>query len=715
MTRFINFAFICIASVLLASNSWAVVNVSDAKEPLPFIKETFKDAEIGAKQPIGEEGPLVRTISKGDEVIGYAFETQDIVDIPAYSGAPINTLVMMKPDGQFIHSEVLEHHEPILLVGIPEEKLFSFVDQYDNLKVTDRVRVGAANTTEGVISVDAVAGATVTVMVVNEAIMRAAKKVGIALGLEGLSTDIIPPPSTIKEEVFEKADWVKLLGDGSIRKLILNRGQIDEAFIGTKAEEVDVASPEQKEDSFIELFYTPLNIPTIGRNLLGEEQYAWLQSELQEGDHAIAVFGNGRYSFKGNGFVRGGIFDRLQLQQHGKVISFHDTDYYRFQDFLVEGYPGFSETAIFIIRSQYDFDHGSPWQVELLVRRQVGALDSYFTSFYGDYLTKDEYITRPEMPEIVEEIDVPLWVSVWENKTFQITVLSISLVLLTAIIFMQDYLVRFPRFLNNLRHLFLIYTVGFIGWYTLGQLSVVNVFTFVHALMGDFRWELFLLDPVIFILWGYVAMSILLWGRGIFCGWLCPFGALQELINVVARKLKIKQYEPPFGLHERLWAVKYIILLGLFAVSLESIGEAERYAEVEPFKTAIMLKFQREWGYVFYAGILLLISIVNRKFYCRYLCPLGAALAIPSKASLFDWLKRRKECGQPCKICANECEIQAIHPDGKINLNECHYCLDCQMSYYNDSKCPPLVQKKRKKAKMAKNQIPVVEVNPSTT
>ncbi|MCW8886217.1 MAG: NosR/NirI family protein, partial [Motiliproteus sp.] len=457
------------------------------------------------------------------------------------------------------------------------------------------------------------------------------------------------------------------------------------------------------------------NIPTIGRNLLGEEQYAWLQSELQEGDHAIAVFGNGRYSFKGNGFVRGGIFDRLQLQQHGKVISFHDTDYYRFQDFLVEGYPGFSETAIFIIRSQYDFDHGSPWQVELLVRRQVGALDSYFTSFYGDYLTKDEYITRPEMPEIVEEIDVPLWVSVWENKTFQITVLSISLVLLTAIIFMQDYLVRFPRFLNNLRHLFLIYTVGFIGWYTLGQLSVVNVFTFVHALMGDFRWELFLLDPVIFILWGYVAMSILLWGRGIFCGWLCPFGALQELINVVARKLKIKQYEPPFGLHERLWAVKYIILLGLFAVSLESIGEAERYAEVEPFKTAIMLKFQREWGYVFYAGILLLISIVNRKFYCRYLCPLGAALAIPSKASLFDWLKRRKECGQPCKICANECEIQAIHPDGKINLNECHYCLDCQMSYYNDSKCPPLVQKKRKKAKMAKNQIPVVEVNPSTT
>jgi NosR/NirI family nitrous oxide reductase transcriptional regulator len=275
---------------------------------------------------------------------------------------------------------------------------------------------------------------------------------------------------------------------------------------------------------------------------------------------------------------------------------------------------------------------------------------------------------------------------------------------------MQDYLVRFPTLLNNLRHIFLIYTVGFIGWYTLGQLSIVNVFTFVHAVMADFHWELFLLDPVIFILWGYVAMTLLLWGRGIFCGWLCPFGALQELINVLARKFKIRQFEPSFAVHERLWAIKYIILLALFAVSLESLGEAEIYAEVEPFKTAIMLKFQREWGFVLYAVALLVMSVFTRKVYCRYLCPLGAALVIPAKFRIFDWLKRRKECGQPCRICANECEIQAIEPDGTINANECHHCLDCQVTYHNHNKCPPLVQKQRKQAKLAKNQIPVVEI-----
>ena len=477
MTGFFSRLSCLLFALLFSLQSWAVVNVSDAKDPLPIIESTFTGADIGPKVPVGEDNLPVRTITKGDEVIGYAFETNDILPIPAYSGAPINTLVMMEPNGDFIHSVVLEHHEPILLVGIPEQKLYDFVDQYDDMKATDRVRVGAANT-EGVISVDAVAGATVTVMVVNEAMMRSAKKVGIALGLPGLEKSAEVPPSTIKEDVFKTANWDTLVGDGSIRKLTLNRGQIDEAFIGTEAEEVDVASAEKKNDLFIEMYYAPLNIPTIGRNLIGDEQYAWLQSELNEGDHAIAVFGNGRYSFKGNGFVRGGIFDRTQVQQNEKVISFHDSDYFRFQDFIVDGYPGFQETAIFIIRSQYDFDHGSPWQIELLVRRQVGALDSVFTSFFGDYQTREEYITRPVIEVIEEEEPQPLWVSVWQNKTFQISVLSVSLVLLTAIIFFQDYLVRYPRLLNHARHLFLVYTVVFIGWYTLGQLSVVNVFTF---------------------------------------------------------------------------------------------------------------------------------------------------------------------------------------------------------------------------------------------
>jgi len=174
---------------------------------------------------------------------------------------------------------------------------------------------------------------------------------------------------------------------------------------------------------------------------------------------------------------------------------------------------------------------------------------------------------------------------------------------------------------------------------------------------------------------------------------------MQELINHVSRHFKIKQWEFPAAVHERLWALKYIILLVLFGISLESLSEAEMLSEIEPFKTTITLHFMREWSYVFYAIALLLISVVNRKFYCKYLCPLGAALAIPGKWHLFDWLLRRTECGQPCQVCANECEIRAIEKNGRININECHYCMDCQVTYFNNRKCPPLVKKRKRKEK----------------
>ncbi|WP_347709763.1 4Fe-4S binding protein [Halomonas llamarensis] len=281
--------------------------------------------------------------------------------------------------------------------------------------------------------------------------------------------------------------------------------------------------------------------------------------------------------------------------------------------------------------------------------------------------------------------------------------LGAGLLILTGIMLFQEVLARHPRVLNPLRQGFKIYTLVFIGWYSLAQLSVVNILTFTNSLISGFSWSSFLIDPMLFILWSFVAVSLLLWGRGVFCGWLCPFGALQDLVNQLARKLKVKQIEVPFGLHERLWAIKYIILLALFAVSLHSLSTAEHYAEVEPFKTAITLRFQRDWAFLLYALALIAISAFNHKFYCRYLCPLGAGLAIPSRLRLFDWLKRhRGSCGTPCQICANECEVAAIHPDGRINANECHYCLDCQVTYHDDQRCPPMIKRRKRYEKASR-------------
>jgi polyferredoxin len=252
------------------------------------------------------------------------------------------------------------------------------------------------------------------------------------------------------------------------------------------------------------------------------------------------------------------------------------------------------------------------------------------------------------------------------------------------------------------RWAFLLIVLAWLGWFAGAQLSVVNVLTFVHSLMTGFQWEFFLLDPLIFILWSYVAVALLFLGRGVFCGWLCPFGALQELLNEGARRLRLPQYRVPFALHERLWPIKYLAFLGLFAVSLNSMTAAFIGAEIEPFKTAISLRFQREWPFVVYAVGLLAAGLFIERFFCRYLCPLGAALAIPARLRMFEWLKRHPQCGRECQICFRSCPVQAIHPEGPINPNECIHCLTCQTLYTDDTICPPLVaQRKRRERRDA--------------
>jgi len=681
------FLFACVLLFLLglSNQASAAIDLAQARQAFPTASRV--DAPAG--------DPPASAVHADDKLLGYVFETVAIAPIPAYSGKPVNLLVGVDLEGRITAAKVLHHEEPIVLVGIPERKLQEFADAHIGAHVNDVVRIGARSD-EHVRGLDAISGATVTVMVVNQTIMRAARKVAAANGIIDAAAD--QPRATVRQDVFAPADWAKLTGDGSIRRLHLTRGQVDAAFVGTAAEGIDEASPGQADDTFIDLFYTYLNAPTIGRNLLGDSQYERLMAELQPGEHAIAAMAYGQYSFKGSGYVRGGIFDRFQLNQNGNVIAFRDLDHNRLSDVYVDGLPEFTEMDIFVIRGKAEFDPGSPWQAELLVRRQTGPLDSIFVSFTGDYQLPEAYLDRPVPVE-----PEPLWVQVWREKSFQIAVLLAGLITLTAILMFQEALVRRQRLLRWVRHGFLVYTLFFIGWYSLAQLSVVNIFTFIGSLIRGFSWDTFLIDPMMFILWSFVAASLLLWGRGVFCGWLCPFGALQELVNEIARKLKVKQLELPFAVHERLWAVKYLILLALFGISLHSLGQAERYAEIEPFKTAITLRFQREWGFAFYAAALVVISVFNRKFYCRYVCPLGAGLAIPARLRLFDWLKRhRGSCGTPCQICANECEVRAIHPDGHINANECHYCLDCQVSYFDEHKCPPMIKRRQKREKASR-------------
>lgn len=663
----------------------------------PMVRQYFPQATSFG--PI-QGTPPAANVYQGGKVVGYVFQSAMVAPVPAYSGRPINILIAIDTRGTIIGARVLEQHEPILLVGIPVQKLYDFVARYLGHRVTDRIVVGTSGET-GSIPIDAISSATVTSMAVNQTIMDAAVKVAASRNIVPASAlEGVGGAAHVRMNLYGSADWRQLLGNGAVRRLHLTRDEVAASFKGQPPplfpEPTSAPPPGHGSDTFIDLYYALITPPTVGRNLLGQSAYAQLLQRMQPGDQAIAILANGIYSFKGVGYVRGGIFDRIHVMQGRSMILFHDSDFLQLIDPRLSGMPTFEEMAIFIVRKDYGFDVGRPWTLQLLVRRQVGPLQSVYTTFSGGYQAPAAYLSTPP-PQPALAANAPLWLQVWYGSRFKIAVLLAGLAVLGVVLLFQDWLVRRPALLERIRVGYLIYTAVFIGWYGLAQLSVVNIFAFFHAAVREFRWSTFLIDPAIFILWVVVAVSVLMLGRGVYCGWLCPFGALQALISKAAKRLHVRQFELPPAVHERLWALKYIILLVLFGLSLQSVNLAERYAEVEPFKTAIDLHFMRPWPFDLYAAALLIASAFNSKFYCKYLCPLGAGLAITGRYRLFEWLKRRRECGHPCQICANECEVRAISPLGHININECHYCLDCQVTYWNETKCPPLIERRRRR------------------
>ncbi|WP_442931895.1 4Fe-4S binding protein [Microvirga sp. CF3016] len=679
--------------------------------------------------PVQGDPPLVPAY-QGDRLLGYVYLNSDFTGAVGYSGKPINLLVGIDPNGVVTGIKLVDHKEPIVLIGIPERRIVNAVNTLVG-KDMKLVATGAERPPQ----VDIVSGATVTVLVMGDSVVRSAVRLirsGRLGAAPGAPAAAAPPAvKTLDLTKSEVRDWQTLLGDGSVRRLSLSVGEVNEAYAKAGNQEAaGNAETADPADTFIDLFLAPVSVPTIGRNLLGERAYEQLRARLKPDQQAIVVAGDGAYSFKGSGYVRGGIFDRIELLQGGQGIRFRDRNHTRLGDLAAEGAPALREIALFVVPEDFKLDLTESWQVQLLVQRNVGARDRAFLTYDIEYTLPDHYLrieqppapaqppqqaqgqaqalapAAPAEPSLNDAdalaagaIEEPLWLKIWKTNIISIGIAAVALLVLTAIFFFQDALVRRPKVYVWVRRAYLTFTLIWLGWYANAQLSVVNVLTFTNSLITDFNWEFFLAAPLIFILWAAVAAALLFWGRGPFCGWLCPFGALQELTNNIAQWLKVPQITVPWGLHERLWPIKYVIFLGLFGLSFYSVALAEVFAEVEPFKTAIILKFVRDWPFVIYALTLLSVGLFIERFFCRYLCPLGAALAIPGKIRMFEWLKRWPECGSPCQRCAKECPVQSIHPEGFINVNECIYCMHCQELYHDDQRCPHMIQVRLKREK----------------
>lgn len=702
---------------VVALMMWPAPAMAQASALASFAKTVSAgDLFPGATGYDGEEGspPALSVVGPNGSQIGYVILNTDIVPSIGYSGKPIHILIALDNAGVIVGAKIVEHSEPIVLVGIPIRKIENFIKGYTGLNAAELSEASG----DAALPADIVSGATVTVIVIDDSIKRSAITFARARGLGGLT---LPeretgPLRSINADVNAPSSWPALLEEGAVRRLNLSLADINQAF--THAGNVEaIARPEDGDpaETFIDLHAALVSQPSIGRTLLGEAEYKNLGARLEPGQQAMLLMARGRYSFRGSGFVRGGIFDRFQVIQGDKRWLFRDKSYKRMGEVVGDKAPGFSEVGLFTFPADGEFDPVKPWRVQLLIQRAIGPLEKVFVTRDLPYQLPERFVKQEPRPaQVVAQAwqdaaltapDVALWIRVWQSRKVDIIILAMAVGVLTAGFFSQAWVLRRPKLLVRARTVFLTFTVIWIGFYANAQLSIVNVFTFSSSLLSGFSWEYFLMDPMLFILWSSTAAALIFWGRGAYCGWLCPFGAMQELSNMVAKRIGIPQIEVPWHLHELLWPIKYMIFLALFGLSLYSLPLAERFAEFEPFKTAIILKFAREWPYVIYALTLLSIGLFIERFFCRYLCPLGAALAIPGRLRINDWLKRYRDCGSPCLRCANECMVQAIHPEGHINVNECLYCLHCQELYHCDERCPVVIKKKVRHEKLMASPI----------
>jgi NosR/NirI family nitrous oxide reductase transcriptional regulator len=226
---------------------------------------------------------------------------------------------------------------------------------------------------------------------------------------------------------------------------------------------------------------------------------------------------------------------------------------------------------------------------------------------------------------------------------------------------------------ERLKIVTLVVAVGYLGFFKNNLVSVVDILSVVDGNFPTFRYSVRW-----YVLGLFAIVTTVLWGR-FYCGRICAFGALTQLMD---RLLPARwRMEPPKWLERRAGYIKFAILGGAIIYFLISRDNAF-YRYIEPFWMFTLSGSPVMWTLL---GLLLLATVFVKNLYCRFLCPLGAALGLLSQLTVFR-IKRWSECGR-CKICENTCEWGAIRGP-KIVYSECVRCDDCERLYHDKAACP---------------------------
>lgn len=583
-----------------------------------------------------------RTNGNGDaELVGYAFFSADLPPEEKGYSYPIAMLIGMNLELKLTGIKLLDYRESFRYSRGDFAADANFQNQFRNKPIADEFRLGS--------DIDGLSGATLTSFGISRGAREAARRVAAAY-LDFEAGDARARASAVNaREQLDRWRWEDLVAQGVIRQ-------------------ATIPMPLGE----LELSITYMGRPVLGEYLVGSEDYAeaerYASTRLGGPDMIlVAVGGSAAPQFRqerlslrdSNGAVRQ-INQRLFVSAGGADAG------------VIAGHAAYAGAIVL----DADFDVTAPFGVAYLPQGQIDpVIIPYQLSGLGLALARNEAI--PSLAEMARAERMasgfmtrlafgPPWMNTLDTDT-PWEALPWGKIVLLLVLFALSLSAFFTK-QAGLRWVALGATLVYLGIIDGGFLSVSHMTSVIEQGPGQILNNLPLSMLVVFTL-----VTTLLWGR-IFCSSLCPFGALQDIIT----RLTPRHWQHslsrvfPRRWHERLLYVKYAVLALILVVAV-AVPTVSIFQYAEPFGTLFFLSASMTlWSILL---VILLGCMLIPRFYCRYLCPLGAALGVLSLVSPLR-IKRVSQC-EVCHVCELVCPTGAIQ-GSVIDFKECVRCDLCE-------------------------------------
>ena len=604
--------------------------------PIEVTEELMHEVFPGADgfSPKDGEPPVYRALRENPEnreleTIGYLFETPDMPPEEIGYSAPVDILVGMDLRGTITGLKILHYIESYKSIRGDFINSEYFPNQFEDKNIVEGFRIGR--------DVDGISRATITSWAVSRGIRNAARRVAEAY-LSDSEFVSLTSADAVALQVLAAQTWDDMIDNG----LVVNWTII------------------QPDGTELQLSLAFMGHDRLGELLVGDVDYSRADREasarVSDGNMLlVGIDGNSSQPFRQ---------ERLAVQQGESIYPIERR---RFVYVGSADYGKIADRVRFAGAMVLDpaIDLTQPFDVLYNTGGRVGEFGTIAqTTYTVPTIPLALALGQPVPPELLPEIDDDL--TAFQNEGLYASLindapwLDVGVLLLLMVLVMTAFLRKSAK----IRWVTLGFTLIYLGWMDGGFVSVSHITNFVKIGPSMFRSDL----PQLLIL-VFTVVTTLFWGR-VFCSSLCPFGALQDFIAHFTPK-RI-QKELPQKIHDLAIYIKYAVLAFLIVMAL-SFTNLSLFQYFEPFGT--IFYFSQSyllWGIL---AAFIFATIVIPRFYCRYACPLGAALGVAALVS--PWrISRVPQC-DVCKVCERSCPTGAIRGPA-IDFKECVRCDICE-------------------------------------